>query len=76
MPGITISIPVRTYGYTGQRDAFEQHTKHYNVKYDGSTIRLEAPSGYGSSIDFSEAELKQALDFIRASGLREDLSER
>jgi hypothetical protein len=65
MATVTISIPVRTHGDTGQRDQFEQHTKDFKVRYDGETVRLEAPTGYGSSIDFSEAELKQALDFIR-----------
>jgi hypothetical protein len=72
MPGIKVSIPVRTHGYTGQRDQFEQHTKDFAVKYDGETVRLAA-SGYGTtSFDFNEAELKQALDFIRDHNLVED----
>lgn len=69
MPGVTVNIPVRTHGYTGQRDQFEQHTKDFKVRFDGETVRLVAPSGYGRSIDFSESELKQALTFIREHGL-------
>lgn len=76
MTTISVSIPVRTHGYTGQRDQFEAHVKEYKVRFDGTTIRLEAPTGYGRSVDFTEAQLKEALDFIRDHGLTEELSER
>jgi hypothetical protein len=75
MATVKISIPVKTMGYTGQRDQWEKHTKDFAVYYDGSTIRLQ-PSGYGygtKGFEFTEAELKQALDFIRDQNLTTEL---
>ncbi len=75
MATVKISIPVRTMGYTGQRDQWESQAREFAVYYDGTKVRL-VPSGYGvRGFEFSEAELKTALDFIREQGLEQALPE-
>lgn len=62
---ITVSIPVKVGGYTGQRDAWEELGHEYTVDTDGETVMLTSNDTIRRQIKFKLEDLTKALDVLR-----------
>jgi len=62
---IEVSIPVKIGGYTGQRDAWEEGTQNYTVKYGVGVVTLESASTVKRKITFQLDDLNEAIDFLK-----------
>jgi hypothetical protein len=58
---LSVSIPVDTGGYTGQRDQWETGTQQMEVLVAGDRITLKGTGSTQSAISFSKAGLLAAL---------------
>lgn len=64
-PKITVSIPVKIGGYTGQYDKWEEHEGEYAVSVVGDSVELSDRSGIpGREISFSRRALEKALQIV------------
>jgi hypothetical protein len=62
---VTISIPVKVGGYTGQRDAWEEYEREHRVVLtDEGTIYLKSGSDVQRQISFQRADLEAALRMV------------
>jgi hypothetical protein len=63
---IKVSIPVSVGGYTGQRDAWEELERDYQVSTDGDKIVLTGSDSTKRTIKFDPRDLDAALRAINA----------
>lgn len=71
---ITVSIPVKVGGYTGQRDQWEETERDYVVTLgDDGTVSLQAQDGVRRKITFDPEALQEALGLLRPSASLNDI---
>lgn len=59
---IKVSIPVSVGGYTGQRDAWEERERNYDVSVEDDKVVLEESAGtIKRKVKFAKADLDAAL---------------
>lgn len=65
---ITVSIPVKVGGYTGQRDNWEEIERDFVVTFnDDDTVSLQDSSGVRRKITFDPEALQEALGILGKS---------
>jgi hypothetical protein len=60
---VTVAIPVKVGGYTGQRDAWEESERDHAVTVEGDTVTLEGDTK--RKVSFSLAALNESVRFVR-----------
>jgi hypothetical protein len=59
---ITVSIPVKIGGYTGQRDQWEEHTYSMAVSREGANVVLQSAAGSNRArVAFPVSALEAAI---------------
>ena len=61
---VTIAIPVKIGGYTGQREEWEEYERDHVVKVDGDDVTLEGQTDVRRKISFSKRDLYAAIKML------------